>query len=300
MSSSRQLHSIEETIKQSLGELKLKEEKLNQKEDDIKQRCEELERREKELELTGESQTSQKEINRIQDFLKELELAKLGFEEELRKLDLQEKKLLLMAQERFEHQARLQEKEREFEAKEKRFKEFVKQCGFSENFKKLEIPFTRSKSKILQRCSLIQNLTEKDFRLQAIKLICEFDMADKFSLPTLLQDHLRQVKKTFRERKHGDESVPTQIVAITKEIADLKAVIKLIQLYNLGAYFPLGKIEKSIRKREKKKVEMQNFGPRTRSKSKLLHQPSEENSDAISIEKETQPQECRNKRARMG
>ncbi|XWS42486.1 hypothetical protein CRYUN_Cryun16bG0018000 [Craigia yunnanensis] len=97
-------------------------------------------------------------------------------------------------------------------------------------------------------------------------------MADMFSLATLLQDHLRYVKKTARECKQKNDSFPTQIVAITKEIADLKAVIKCVKLYMLEADFPLGKIEKSIRKQEKKKVELEKFGPRTRSKSKILHQ----------------------------
>ena len=152
----------------------------------------------------------------------------------------------------------------------------------------------------MQRCGLIQNLIDKERRLQAIKFVCEFNMADKFSLATLLQDHLRYVKKTARECKQKDDSVPTQTVVITKEIADLKAMIKCIQLYKLEADFPCGKIERIIGKQEKKKVELDKFGPRTRSKSKILHQQSEENSDAISTAKETQPQqECRKKRARI-
>ncbi|XWS42488.1 hypothetical protein CRYUN_Cryun16bG0018200 [Craigia yunnanensis] len=64
---SRQLHSIEEAIKQRLGELKLREEKLSLEQDAIKQSCEELDHREKELELMRRSQTSQKVIDRILD-----------------------------------------------------------------------------------------------------------------------------------------------------------------------------------------------------------------------------------------
>ena len=67
---SRQLHSIEEAVKQRLGVLKLREEKLGLEQDAIKQRCAELERGEKELELMRRSQTSQKEIDRIQGFWK--------------------------------------------------------------------------------------------------------------------------------------------------------------------------------------------------------------------------------------
>ncbi|XVE62847.1 hypothetical protein DITRI_Ditri06bG0152600 [Diplodiscus trichospermus] len=65
------------------------------------------------------SGSSQQEIERMLRFMKELEVAKLGFEEGLRKLDLQENKMLLMAQERFEHKAKLEKMEREFDAKEK-------------------------------------------------------------------------------------------------------------------------------------------------------------------------------------
>ncbi|XVE62835.1 hypothetical protein DITRI_Ditri06bG0152000 [Diplodiscus trichospermus] len=89
---SKQLHSIEQTIKQRLGELKLREEKLSIEQFATKQRLEDLERREKEFELMRRSGTSQKEIDRMQRFMEELEAAKLGFEEGLRKLDLQKRK----------------------------------------------------------------------------------------------------------------------------------------------------------------------------------------------------------------
>ncbi|XWS42487.1 hypothetical protein CRYUN_Cryun16bG0018100 [Craigia yunnanensis] len=82
-----------------------------------------------------------------------------------------------MVQERFEHQAKLENMEREFEAKEKRFKELVKEYGFSEEFEEIGsseardkhssiafhepgTPCTRSKSRILR--GLIQNLIEKE------------------------------------------------------------------------------------------------------------------------------------------
>ncbi|XVE62848.1 hypothetical protein DITRI_Ditri06bG0152700 [Diplodiscus trichospermus] len=172
----------------------------------------------------------------------------------------------------------------------------------SEAHEKHSSPCTRSKSRILQHCSLIQNLIEKDRRLQAIKHVCELNMADRFSVATLLQDHLTYVKGIAREREKKDYSVPSQIVAITKEIADLKAVIKCVQLYKIEANFDLSKIQKSIKKLEMKKVELEKFGPRTRSKSKILHQASEESSDAISTAKQTQhqEQECsRTKRARI-
>ncbi|XVE62833.1 hypothetical protein DITRI_Ditri06bG0151800 [Diplodiscus trichospermus] len=306
---SKELHSIEQTIKQRLGELKLREEKLSVEQFAIKQRFEDLERREKEFELMRRSGTSQKEIDRMQRFIEELEVAKLGFEEGLRKLDLREKTMLSMAQERFDHQAKLEKMERELGAKEKRFAELVKEYGFGEELfssearEKRSSPCTRSKSRNLQHCALIQNLVEKDCRLQAIKYVCELNMADRFSPATLLQDHLMYVKKIAREREQKDYSVPVQIVAITKEIADLKAAIKCVKLYQIEADFNSSKIQKSIGKLEMKKAELKKFGPRTRSKSKILHQASDqETSDAISTAKQSQQheQECsREKRARI-
>ncbi|XVE62844.1 hypothetical protein DITRI_Ditri06bG0152300 [Diplodiscus trichospermus] len=164
-----------------------------------------------------------------------------------------------------------------FKTKEKRFKELVKDYGLSKEFKETSTseacerhssPCTRSKSKTLQHCGLIQSLIEKDCRLQAIKYVCELDMADKFSPTTFLQDHLRYVKKIAREREQKDDSVPSQIVAITKEIADLKAVIKCVKLYKIG--FDLSKIQKGIRKLEMKKLNWRSLSHENPRKRKSL------------------------------
>ncbi|OMO96386.1 Frigida-like protein [Corchorus olitorius] len=241
-----QLSCIEDGIKDQIEELKKREEKLWVQEEAITKRSEELDRREEELNSKFSSAKSQ-------------------YDEWLKKLDAEEIRFS-------ENHAKLQTMAREIQERDDRFLEFyfgkphVPVVPVSDECK---TPSTRSKSKTLIQSELIEDLIDKDRRLQAIKHVFEFNLGDKFSPADLIQDHLRYIRRSAKFYKEKDGGLSNQIVTITKEIADLKAVIKCIQIHQLEDEVPLDRIENSIKRKEETKIGLVKLGPCTRSKAKL-------------------------------
>ncbi|OMO55415.1 Frigida-like protein [Corchorus capsularis] len=239
-----QLSCIEDGIKDQIEELKKREEKLRVQEEAITKRSEELDRKEEELNSNFKSAKSQ-------------------YEQWLKKLDAEEIRFS-------ENHAKLQTMAREIQERDDKFLEFYFGKPHVPVFDEdNETPSTRSKSKTLIQSGLIEDLIDKDRRLQAIKHVFEFNLGDKFSPADLIQDHLRYIRRSAKFYKEKDAGLSNQIVTITKEIADLKAVIKCIQIHKLEDEIPLDKIENSIRKREETKIGLVKLGPCTRSKAKL-------------------------------
>ncbi|KAJ4976330.1 hypothetical protein NE237_001436 [Protea cynaroides] len=102
----------------------------------------------------------------------------------------------------------------------------------------------------------IQKLTSKGKRLEAVKFVFAFELADKFPPVPILKTYIKESKKTAGEiRKKGNFSTQSQNEATAKEIAALKAVIKYIEEHNLDSQYPSENLSKRILQLEKQKAE---------------------------------------------
>ncbi|XP_022716788.1 FRIGIDA-like protein 2 [Durio zibethinus] len=103
---------------------------------------------------------------------------------------------------------------------------------------------------------LIRKLLDSGKQLLAVRFIFEFGLAEKFPPVPLLDDYLKETKKLANQVcKDGKNSLKSQNEATAKEIAALKAVIKIIEENKLATEYSQECLQKRIEQLEKQQAD---------------------------------------------
>ncbi|TQD94073.1 hypothetical protein C1H46_020268 [Malus baccata] len=102
----------------------------------------------------------------------------------------------------------------------------------------------------------IPTLIEWGQRIEAVRVICTFNLIDKFPPGPLLKEHVEIARKCSQSLISKTKLLGDEIKVVDEEIADLRAVIECIKDYDLESEYSPRAIETKIVKLQKQKDEL--------------------------------------------
>ncbi|XP_022734673.1 FRIGIDA-like protein 1 [Durio zibethinus] len=103
---------------------------------------------------------------------------------------------------------------------------------------------------------LIKKLLDSGKQLLAVKFVFEFGLAEKYPPVPLLEDYLKETQKLAKQVcKDGKNHLRSQNEATAREIAALKAVIKVIEQHKLETEYSQESLLKRIEQLEKQQAD---------------------------------------------
>ncbi|KAL5737493.1 hypothetical protein ACOSP7_030254 [Xanthoceras sorbifolium] len=122
---------------------------------------------------------------------------------------------------------------------------------------------------------LIEKLIDSGKQLLAVKYIFEFELTDKYPPVPLLKAYVNKSKKLAKNvRRDGKNSPRALNDADAKEVNALKAVVKVIEAYNLESECPKEGYEKRIEQLERQKADKKSPAAKPQQQPKKLQQYS--------------------------
>ncbi|KAH7544475.1 hypothetical protein JRO89_XS15G0172400 [Xanthoceras sorbifolium] len=122
---------------------------------------------------------------------------------------------------------------------------------------------------------LIEKLIDSGKQLLAVKYIFEFELTDKYPPVPLLKAYVNKSKKLAKNvRRDGKNSPRALNDADAKEVNALKAVVKVIEAYNLESECPKEGYEKRIEQLERQKADKKRPAAKPQQQPKKLQQYS--------------------------
>ncbi|KAM1738040.1 hypothetical protein ACFX11_013903 [Malus domestica] len=102
----------------------------------------------------------------------------------------------------------------------------------------------------------IPTLIEWGQRIEAVRVICTFNLIDEFPPGPLLKEHVEIARKCSQSLIAKTKLLGDEIKVVDEEIADLRAVIECIKDYNLESEYSPRAIETKIAQLQKQKDEL--------------------------------------------